>query len=425
MRDHRAIAPCRTVGHLAAVHRLVPLLLALLLAACSGAAGSGAPAAVAVGDDASPSPLAAPLATAATPAAPAMPQRLPGKARLEPASGAYFGMNLDWGHDSIEGVTQRLGMTPAVWVQFVAFPLDEAGRRNLDGFIDQVAEARGMALITLEPNDGLASVTDAAIAELATRVAAYAGRGVPVFVRFAHEMNGSWYAWSQQPAAYVAAFRRLASAIHAATPYAAMVWAPNYGAGYPFIDGAHRARAGSPDFAALDTNHDGTLTAADDPYAPYYPGDDAVDWVGMSLYQWGTAHPWGENELPEPGSFVARLTGTYRGANGDETAVPDFYATYVVGHDRPMAITETAVLYDPAGPGPSERALKTAWWKQVFAPDVRARFARIGMINWFEWRKPEAEVGRVIDWRISADPALARQLLAGVPTGWLRFAPAG
>ena len=66
----------------------------------------------------------------------------------------------------------------------------------------------------------------------------------------------------------------------------------------------------------------------DDPYAPYYPGDDAVDWVGMSLYHWGSAYPWGENEIPEAGKLLAQVTGEYDGLNGDERAVPDFYGTY-------------------------------------------------------------------------------------------------
>ena len=65
---------------------------------------------------------------------------------------------------------------------------------------------------------------------------------------------------------------------------------------------------------------------ADDSYAPYYPGDDAVDWVGMSLYHWGATYPWGENELPEANKFTDQLTGTYVGANGDDSLLPDFYA---------------------------------------------------------------------------------------------------
>lgn len=392
--------------------RRITTVLSLLLTACSFAPAPsvGAP----------PSVPAPPVVTTAPSAAATTPQ-LPGLTRLEPADGALFGVNLDWGNDSVAAVSERLGVTPAAWVQFVAFPLDDGGRANLDSFIDQVASVHGMALITLEPNDGLASVTDAAVAELASALSAYAARGVPILIRFAHEMNGSWYAWGQQPAAYIEAYRRVAAAVHE-VPDAATVWAPNYGAGYPFIGGRYEALPDTPDFAALDTDGDGALTEADDPYAPYYPGDDAVDWVGMSLYHWGNVHPWGENEIPEDGAFVDRLTGTYDGANGDETDLPDFYADYSVAHDKPMAITETAALWDPAGSGPSSAEITSAWFAQVFGTDVHERFPRLRMINWFEWRKDEAEVGRVIDWRLSADPELARSLLADVPSGWLRFA---
>ncbi len=53
---------------------------------------------------------------------------------------------------------------------------------------------------------------------------------------------------------------------------------------------------------------------------------------------------------------------------------------------------------------------------------TRDDFPRIRMLNRFEWRKVEPEVGRVIDWRLAADPALAKSPLDGVPAGWLRFA---
>lgn len=402
----------RPAPHHRAVRTITTLILAALLTGCAGTSAD-------VPSAASVQPSAPPTATVRP-----MPTQVPGKALLEPAQGTYFGMNLDWANDSIAGVSERLGRTPAVWVQFVPFPLDASARKNLDDVVGQVAQAQAMALITLEPNDGLDAVTDAAIADFASLVKSYADRGVPSFIRFAHEMNGSWYAWGEQPVAYVNAFRRLAAAVHEATPYAAMLWAPNYGAGYPFSGGAYEAKPGTPGFDALDTDGDGRLSNGDDPYAPYYPGDDAVDWVGMSLYQWGKTYPWGENELPETDAFVERLTGTYDGANGDESAIPDFYADYVVGHDKPMSITETAILYDAAGPGPSEAELKAAWWGQVFDAAVRDRFPRVEMINWFEWRKHETEVGKVIDWRISADPSLARSLLAEVPPDWLRFAPA-
>ena len=403
---------------------IATLLLAAVVAACSSSSvttptldpGAPGPALAAQ----TPPASVAPSAPSTRPG----PTKVPGLARLQAPSGTYFGLNLDWGHETAAEASETFGRTPAVWVQFATFPLDAGARANLDAFIDQVAAARGLALITLEPNGGLRAVTDAAIDDLVTVLTGYwTVRGVATFVRFAHEMNGSWYPWAQQPAAYLDAFRRVAAAVHGRTPASAMIWAPNQGSGYPFSGGRYEAAPGSADARALDTSGDGRLDAADDPYAPYYPGDEAVDWIGVSLYHWGLAYPWGENEMPRPGTFAALLHGRdTRAQQGG--AVPDLYADYADARDKPLAIIETAILYDPSGPasGPSERDLKSAWFSQVFSASTPKDFPRIAMINWFEWRKPEPEVGRVIDWRLASDPTLARSLLAGVPGGWLRFA---
>jgi hypothetical protein len=342
---------------------------------------------------------------------------------VPPAGRAWFGMNLDWENQTVAEVSEDLGVTPAVLVQFVRFPLDDGGRTNLTAFFEQVGAVGAHGLVTLEPHDGLESVTREAAADLARVLeAGWTDHGVATFVRFAHEMNGSWYPWGQQPDAYVAAFRTVAEAVQAA-PASAMVWAPNEGAGYPFGGGPFEAAPGSNERAALDTDGDGELTAADDPYSPYWPGEDVVDWVGMSLYFWGLEYPWGENELAPTGRFAAQLTGQPTGAHDEASQVPDFYAEYAEGQDKPMAIIETAALYDPDGGGPDEAAVKSGWFQQVFSPDTRDRFGRIGMINWFEWRKDEPEVGEVIDWRLASDRELARSLLGGVPDGWLEFAP--
>lgn len=343
-------------------------------------------------------------------------------AKQAPATGVYFGVNLDFGNDSAAAFNQRIGHQAAVYVQFVQFPLDAGAIATLDAFVDQVKSQNGMGMITLEPNAGLNAVTVANAADFADRVAAYNKRGVPLFIRFAHEMNGSWYPWGQSPTLYVSAFRLLASAIHARAPQTAMVWAPNYGGGYPFAGGTYEAKPGTPDFALLDTNHDGQLTMGDDPYQPYYPGDDAVDWVGMSVYHWGDQYPWGENEIPEPHKFIDIITGTYDGQNGDERAVPDFYAVYAVSHHKPMAITETAALYNTTTTGDAELALKQAWWRQVFAPEIPRDFPQIKMINWFEWRKSESEVGgAVVDWRATSNAAVTKAFTSDLP-GWLLFA---
>ena len=345
-----------------------------------------------------------------------------GRAPLEPAAAAWFGVNLDWDADSPSAYAGRLGRTPAVYVEFAAFPLDEEGGSRLDAVIDEVAEVGGMALLTLEPHAGLAEVTPAVAAELGERLAGYNRRGVSVFVRFAHEMNGSWYPWSQQPAEYVRAFRTVAEAVHRWAPGTATVWAPNYGGGYPFAGGRFEAERGTPAFAALDTDANGRLSMADDPYGPYYPGDDAVDWVGMSLYHWGSTYPWGENEVPEQGKFIAQLTGDYRGANGDDTAVPDFSAEWSVGHGKPLAVTETAAFHAPGQPGAGAAETKRAWWAQVLDPAVRERVPRLAMVNWFEWDKQEQEVDRRVDWTVTRDPALAREFDTALGDRFL-FAP--
>ena len=391
--------------------------LGVALSACSSGGGSGA-AGNGEGDGARDKAARPP--TTATPAASCGAGAGGATGRLAPASGAWFGVNLDWAKDSPGAIADRLGVSPAVFVEFAEFPVAAESWKRLDGVVGRIREAGAMALLTLEPHGGLAAVTDKAVDALATHLAAYNRRGVPVFVRFAHEMNGSWYAWSQQPAEYVAAFRKVAAAVHAEAPTSAMVWAPNYGGGYPF-PGRYAAAPGTPAFGSLDTDGDGRLSMADDPYQPYYPGDDAVDWVGMSLYHWGSSWPWGENERPEAGKLVAQLTGEYRGASGDERSLPDFYATYAGTKGKPLAITETAAFYAP-GAGAADKAdeaeesaIKGDWWQQVFAVAADGRFPRLAMVNWFEWDKVESEVKARVNWGVSRRPALAGAFRAALP----------
>jgi hypothetical protein len=345
-------------------------------------------------------------------------------ARLEPATGTYFGASLDWDHDSISAYAERLGHPAAVYVAFTHFPVEDTDSTYLNTYMDQVHAQQGLALLTVEPTVALDDITPAMATQLAERLAVYNAAGVPVLLRFAHEMNGSWYAWGQQPGAYARAFRLVASAIHERASDTAMLWAPNYGGGYPFSGGGYQARPGSTDFARLDTNHDGRLDSQDDMYGPYYPGDDAVDWVGMTLYHWGDAWPWGKNVIPEDGKFLAQLTGAYDGAGGDDRGLPNFYQVYAEGHGKPLAIPETAAFYNTSVGGDSELDIKRAWWRQVFSPTVARQLPALKMINWFEWRKPEPEVNNaVVDWTATQDPAIRSAFVADLPLQQLLFAP--
>ena len=60
----------------------------------------------------------------------------------------------------------------------------------------------------------------------------------------------------------------------------------------------------------LDTNRDGRVTEADDPYTPYYPGDEFVDWIGISVYYKSKDSSGGNMNLVQTPDFCGRaLTG--------------------------------------------------------------------------------------------------------------------
>jgi hypothetical protein len=344
-------------------------------------------------------------------------------ADLVPATGGMLGVNLDWGSESLAQYAEKLGHRPAVAVSFSHIPLSGDDETNVRAAADQVRINGGMLLVTLEPHEGLAGVTPQVAADVATLFAEINGAGVPVIVRFGHEMNGSWYEWGQQPTEYIATFRLLAEALRKGAPGTATMWAPNNAGGYPFAGGPATAVPGTADFALLDTDGNGVLTIADDAYAPYYPGDDVVDWVGMSLYHWGSAYPWGENEMPEEGKFAAQLTGTYDGLGGDESAASDFYQTYAVEHGKPLAIPETAALVAPGHDPQQELAIKRAWWRQVLNEDNAGRFPQLKMVNWFEWDKLEPEVGGDVHWSVANEAKVREAFVADLPS-WLVAPPA-
>jgi hypothetical protein len=407
---HPALRCARLVAAVAA--------LALVVAACvTGApAVETTPFAVETTRSAAPSPTERASASPPSCVAPAVPVDELGRlARVGPDSGAWVGLNLDWGSETVAAATARLGAPPAAVVSFVPFPLEAGDARNLEAAAEQASAGGAVLLLTLEPWRGLGALTDEAIEDLIGRLAGYGTRGTPTIVRFAHEMNGSWYPWGQDPAAYVEAYRRVAAAVHGAAPTAAMLWAPNHGDGYPYVGGTHQAKPGSAAEAALDTDGDGRLGPGDDPYGPYWPGMDAVDWVGMSLYHWGAAYPWGENEVPAAGTFARLITGS---SIASEVPLPDFYAEYAERFGKPMAIVETAAFYRPGGGGASEAAIKTAWLDDVFAPGTRSQFPLLRLVNWFEWRKHEREVDAVVDWRVTADASLRAAFLAAMTDGF-------
>ena len=260
----------------------------------------------------------------------------------------------------LDQFTSLVGVRPAIvmWYQDWA----GSGVREFDPVkLDAVVARAAMPMITWEPWDPAAGAAQPAYA-LATIIAgnhdAYirqwardaASWGQPLYLRFAHEMNGTWYPWGigvngNTSAEYVAAWRHVVDIFRQeGATNVRWVWSPNVA--YP----------GST------------------PFAQVYPGDAYVDWAGLDGYNWGTSQPW---------SQWASLASIF-GASYD--AVTRLTS-------KPLLLAETAST-ELGGD-------KAKWITQGLLTDVPSRFPRVRAVVWFHENKET-------DWRVnSSSSALA------------------
>lgn len=343
---------------------------------------------------------------AATTAAPAAAEP------VQPEPGApWFGPELDWETDDALAFADRLGSRVSLLSRPLAYPLDSAAWVELRDLAGQSADLGAVSVVSLFPEVPLERLTRADAQVLARELAELSDRlGSRWLVRFAPEMNGTWYAWGQRPRAYKEAFRTVATEVHAATDEASMVWAPNYGAGYPFggalgrVEQAPRTRAEQRE---LDTNYNQRLDPRDDPYLAYYPGDRHVDWVGLSMFRFGVDAQLGTNTLPGPREVEQRLRDEYGYA--DDLERPSFYQRFAEGRDQPMLIA-TSALYNPGDSGPSPLEIKQSWWSQLV--EAAADRPLVGAISWLELDRVEPEVGERVEWGATGRPAVAAAMRA-------------
>jgi hypothetical protein len=323
--------------------------------------------------------------------------------------GVYLGAIIPEGLQTFSDFNAETGVNHAVFCDFFKFPncvIDgEFDKDRLVGFLASCRQSGAMAMVTVELPLGFDSYANAQVESLA--LIFKSGR-VPVFLRWAHEMNGSWYAWGQQPERYVNSFRNVSVVMKSLAENVAMTWTPNQGWGYPWPGGNFSVQASSPDFLLLDTDKNGVLDESDDPYLPFYPGDDVVDWVGHSFYHWSNRLERGYNETPSPDKWAQ--------ANGIGNPMVNFHEEFAVKRNKPMMIAETSAFFDTAdtrGGGGEEAEIKTAWIRQVYNESdtslvsLRKDLPKIGAIFWFNVEKFESETSSVVDWRLSKNSETA------------------
>lgn len=175
-------------------------------------------------------------------------------AKFEPTSGTYLGLFLAGKRENanpdpvkdIYGKNHAMYLTYTTWGKKYPdtntyFPMTFAKKAKQNGSAIQIG---------FEPMNGLNEVKDGEYIRQFAREAKESG--VPVFLRFAGEMNGEWVPWSGDPKKYIEKFRLVYKIMKEEAPNVAMVWSPNF----------------------LPRHN----------IDPYYPGDNYVDWVGLSLY---------------------------------------------------------------------------------------------------------------------------------------------
>lgn len=171
-----------------------------------------------------------------------------------------------------------------------------------------------------------------------------------ILLRFAHEFNGIWYPWSNDPESYIIAWRKLHAKFEAAdaNQYVEWVWSVNN------VD--------------VDDYNDITL---------YYPGEDVVDWTSIDGYNWGANY-----SFSQWNSFADIFEEKY-----------DLLMLHYPQH--PILITEIASAEPRDLPDPtrgqdgddSDRYESKSRWIAGMFQQLRTNFRGIKGIIWFNINK--------------------------------------
>ena len=276
------------------------------------------------------------VALAVTASVPVSSQNL---AKLEPIAGCYLGALDDYiGRNDADEFGRRIGRPLALCYDYspygASFPREWARRQAQAGRAIQIA---------WEPRD-IHAVRDDEYLNQWARDAADCG-GANVFLRFGGEMNGNWTSWGRDPAAYRRAFRLVHTVINRYASNVALVWAP-----------------GAVPTYNLDL---------------YYPGDDVVDWVGISLY----LVRYYDDNLSRPAW-----------QDGPASFIAPFYAKYAAR--KPLCLTECGVSRRSRVEGRDADDYAAA---RIFdlMDAIKIRYPRLKMFCWFTRNNLElAQEGR-------------------------------
>ncbi|KAJ3116296.1 hypothetical protein HDU96_009952 [Phlyctochytrium bullatum] len=374
--------------------------------------------------------------------------------------------------DTPLGINNRIAGIPGEGLSFFQTDIDIMVKKDprtalniTEPYLKQLEETGtdAFAYLTIYAHgEGLQIVSDEAIIELAQRLERIMNASRKVFLRMYPEMNGNWFPHGQNPKLFkekwIAHHDLIVRNISPSNrDNIAFVWAPNSGNGYPFpANNTVFPRPGDPRLAeGLDTNGNGRLDGDDDPYLPYYPGDDYVDWVGISVYHcgflfeviaalnadgrrlttWidGSRPPWRDNVLPFPNLFEGILQGLEPPRADIQWPKKPFYDEFCIPNpannitrgNKPFILSEGGAAYhyrwkdefiakeqakgnplvnNPPDTSVPREDIKQAFWRQYLNLDFLAKYPQIKAIGTFEFIKEEEDTFR--DFTIFGTPPM-------------------
>ncbi|MBN1411722.1 MAG: hypothetical protein JW969_12820, partial [Spirochaetales bacterium] len=175
--------------------------------------------------------------------------------------------------------------------------------------------------------------------------------GSPIFLRWAHEMNGDWYTWCgvnnggatldgfgdpskpDGPERYVAAYRRIHDIFDEEGAVNVLwIWCPNIGSAF---------------------------SGSWNDFENYYPGDAYVDWLGMDGYNRG-------------------INNNAQWETFDEVYEDIYAAMEKINKDKPMIIGEFASA--------EKGGNKAEWITDAFVK-IKTKYVRIKAFIWFNLYK--------------------------------------
>ncbi|MDY5626275.1 MAG: stalk domain-containing protein [Clostridia bacterium] len=269
-------------------------------------------------------------------------------ARLEPKDGAYLGMIAE---------TSEKFWPVGCYLTYI----DAMNQPDLYYPANEIIKGNDSAVMVGWTINSLDEVNYDTIRSVLNTLASY---NKPMYIRFGNEMNVS--SLGDDPIRYVEVFRNVANMVHEYDNFA-VVWSPN-------------------DLGALDR-----------PFEYFYPGDEYVDWIGVSMYM--IKYFQGKPDTSYKDS-VYFMTGDYAWATNRIKPIVEFMAKNNI--NKPVMISEGGVPTNTnhdtdLSVWGSPRMRNMLWYLVMKYPQIK-------MINYFNnHRANEAERYDINDYNYASD----------------------